>query len=55
MSLIDEALKRAQEASQREGEKSQERPWTPAPLPDAGLARRRATGMIGISSMCGAS
>ena len=48
MSLIDEALKRAQEASQREGEKSQERPWTPAPLPDAGLARRRAAVRLGL-------
>ena len=43
MSLIDEALKRAQEASQREGAKGETaRPWTPAPLPDAGLAKRRA-------------
>jgi hypothetical protein len=42
VSLIDEALKRAQEASRREGEKERSRPWTPAPLPDAGLARRRA-------------
>jgi hypothetical protein len=42
MSLIDDALKRAQEASRREGEKEPARPWTPAPLPDAGLARRRA-------------
>jgi hypothetical protein len=42
MSLIDDALKRAQEASRGEGEKPRSRPWTPAPLPDAGLARRRA-------------
>ncbi len=42
MSLIDDALKRAQEASGREGEKPEARPWTPAPLPDAGLARRRS-------------
>jgi hypothetical protein len=41
VSLIDEALKRAQETSRREGEKPAARPWTPAPLPDAGLARRR--------------
>jgi hypothetical protein len=40
MSLIDDALKRAQEASRRGPTPS--RPWTPAPLPDAGLARRRA-------------
>ena len=42
MSLIDDALKRAQEASRREGDAARSRPWTPAPLPDAGLARRRA-------------
>ena len=42
MSLIDDALKRAQEASRRGGETERSRPWTPAPLPDAGLARRRA-------------
>ena len=42
MSLIDDALKRAQEASRRQGEPERKRPWTPAPLPDAGLARRRA-------------
>jgi hypothetical protein len=48
VSLIDEALKRAQEASQREGEKAPQRPWTPAPLPDAGLARRRAAVRLGL-------
>lgn len=41
MSLIDEALKRAQEAARKEGASPENRPWTPAPLPDAGLARRR--------------
>ncbi len=41
MSLIDEALKRAQEAARKEGASPEKRPWTPAPLPDAGLARRR--------------
>ena len=41
MSLIDEALKRAQEAARKEGAAPQPRPWTPAPQPDAGLARRR--------------
>jgi len=40
VSLIDEALKRAQEATRPEGARA-DRPWTPAPLPDAGLARRR--------------
>ena len=42
MSLIDDALKRAQEASRRRGEAERSRPWSPAPLPDSGLARRRA-------------
>ena len=39
MSLIDEALKRAQRAADREAPR--QRPWVPTPLPDAGLARRR--------------
>lgn len=42
MSLIDEALKRAQAAEA--GDKRPEagtRPWTPAPLPDRGRIRRR--------------
>lgn len=41
MSLIDDALKRAQQAAEREGAPRKSRPWSPAPLPDAGLARRR--------------
>ncbi len=41
MSLIDEALKRAQEATRQAGGQPEARPWAPAPLPDAGLARRR--------------
>ena len=41
MSLIDDALKRAQEATRPGGAQPEARPWTPAPLPDAGLARRR--------------
>jgi hypothetical protein len=41
MSLIDEALKRAQAAGQGETGRTPERPWIPTPLPDAGLARRR--------------
>jgi hypothetical protein len=56
MSLIDEALKRAQEASRREGEKAvqdEPRPWTPAPLPDAGLARRRRLVRAGLWSLFG--
>ena len=42
MSLIDEALKRAQaaEAADRRPEPGA-RPWTPAPLPDRGRIRRR--------------
>ena len=43
MSLIDEALKRAQAAEA--GDKRPEagtRPWTPAPLPDRGRIRRKA-------------
>jgi len=39
MSLIDEALKRAQAAADRDAPR--DRPWVPTPLPDAGLARRR--------------
>jgi len=43
LSLIDEALKRAQAASEGESPARQtSRPWTPAPLPDPGIARRRA-------------
>ncbi len=43
MSLIDDALKRAQAAGEAApGRPSGARPWSPAPLPDAGLARRRA-------------
>lgn len=42
MSLIDEALKRAQAAHQGETRPgSGERPWTPVPLPDRSEARRR--------------
>jgi hypothetical protein len=56
VSLIDEALKRAQEASRREGqpaETERSRPWTPAPLPDAGLARRRALARAGLWTLAG--
>jgi hypothetical protein len=44
MSLIDEALKRAQAAHQGEGRPEEgSRPWTPAPLPDRQrIARARA-------------
>ena len=58
MSLIDEALKRAEAAADREAPRK--RPWVPAPLPDAGLARRRrfiratATGLaagLGIAAL----
>jgi len=40
VSLIDDALKRAQEAAEKAGP-SRERPWVPAPLPDPAIARRR--------------
>ncbi len=42
MSLIDDALKRAQAAGEGERQKAAERPWIPTPMPDPGLARRRA-------------
>jgi hypothetical protein len=42
VSLIDDALKRAQAADEAASGKPAERPWIPTPLPDAGLARRRA-------------
>lgn len=41
MSLIDEALKRAQEAGQAEKGRPGDRPWIPTPMPDAGLAARQ--------------
>jgi len=54
VSLIDEALKRAQEASQKEGKKGETaRPWTPAPLPDAGLAKRRALVRASLRALAG--
>ena len=40
MSLIDDALRRAQERRVAEATSGAD-PWTPAPLPDAGRARRR--------------
>ncbi|HKD17627.1 MAG TPA: hypothetical protein VKG23_07135 [Thermoanaerobaculia bacterium] len=42
MSLIDDALKRAQAADEAAAGKPADRPWIPTPMPDAGLARRRA-------------
>jgi len=48
MSLIDDALKRAQEAHGRETDAARRRPWTPAPLPDRGRGRGRlAAGAAG--------
>jgi hypothetical protein len=41
VSLIDDALKRAQAAGEGERGKPGDRPWTPTPMPDAGLARQR--------------
>lgn len=42
MSLIDDALKRAQAADEKAAGKPSNRPWIPTPMPDAGLARRRS-------------
>jgi hypothetical protein len=42
VSLIDDALKRAQAAGEGERSKPGDRPWIPTPMPDAGLARQRA-------------
>lgn len=39
MSLIDEALKRAQSAGEGGAAQPGERPWSPPPMPDAGRAR----------------
>ena len=53
MSLIDDALKRAQAAGEGEADRSKpgSRPWIPTPMPDAGLARRRAlTRWLGIAA-----
>jgi hypothetical protein len=41
MSLIDDALKRAQAADEAAA-RSAERPWIPTPMPDPAIARRRA-------------
>jgi hypothetical protein len=50
VSLIDDALKRIQEAGQEGEEGRAERPWVPTPMPDAGLARRRRLGRrLGIA------
>ncbi len=42
MSLIDDALKRAQAAGGEEAARPASRPWIPTPLPDPQIARRRA-------------
>jgi hypothetical protein len=42
LSLIDDALKRAQAAGEADRTKPGDRPWIPTPMPDAGLARQRA-------------
>jgi hypothetical protein len=42
VSLIDDALKRAQAAGEGEAARPAGRPWIPTPLPDPGIARRRA-------------
>ena len=49
MSLIDEALKRAQAAQQNEpAPGTGSRPWTPPPLPDRSAANRRRFLQIGV-------
>ena len=53
MSLIDDALKRAQAAGEGEVDRTKpgSRPWIPTPMPDAGLARRRVlTRWLGIAA-----
>ena len=42
MSLIDEALKRAQSAGHAGTGQPADRPWVPTPMPDEGLSRRWA-------------
>jgi hypothetical protein len=49
--LIDDALKRAQAAGEGEAVRPTSRPWTPTPLPDPGIARRRALrGALGTAA-----
>ena len=49
MSLIDEALKRAQAAQQNEpAPQTGSRPWTPPPMPDRSAANRRRFFQIGL-------
>lgn len=53
MSLIDEALKRAQAAGQGQPGRPADRPWIPTPMPDAGLATRRR--LLRVAGACGAA
>jgi hypothetical protein len=53
VSLIDEALKRAQAAGQGEQGRPADRPWIPSPMPDAGLATRRR--LLRVAGACGAA
>ena len=46
MSLIDQALRRAQAAQQDASPSLAARPWTPTPLPDRRRARRRRMGRV---------
>lgn len=56
MSLIDEALKRAQAAGQKDKAQPGDRPWVPSPMPDAGLARRRRLfPVIGVAALVAAA
>jgi len=54
LSLIDDALKRAQAAGEGEAVRPTSRPWIPTPLPDPGIARRRALlRWLGIAAAIG--
>jgi len=57
MSLIDDALKRAQAADEAAA-RSAERPWTPTPMPDPAIARRRSlvrwAGIVGAVAVAAA-
>ena len=49
MSLIDDALKRAQAAQGNRPPENGKRPWTPAPLPDRGRADRRRALRVAVA------
>jgi hypothetical protein len=59
VSLIDDALKRAQEARRADSARPEGDPWSPAPLPDAGRSRRRrirrAAALAGVAAAAAAA